>query len=67
VLTTLRHSGFSSRQALQFLENTVQSQSVMLSTNRLFLIASIVMLVSACGVWLMPKPKGPVQMPTEAG
>ena len=49
--------------ALQNLENMVQSQSVMLATNQMFLILAVVLGCVAAGVWLLPKPKGPVSMP----
>ena len=50
-------------QALQNLDNMVQSQAVMLATNQMFLILAVVLGCVAAGVWLLPKPKGPVRMP----
>lgn len=46
--------------ALQTLDNIVQSQSVMLATNRMFLVLGIVVALIALGVWLFPKPSGPL-------
>jgi MFS transporter, DHA2 family, multidrug resistance protein len=48
--------------ALQMLDNMVQSQSVMLATNRTFLEIAVIVACVAAGVWLMPRPKGPVRM-----
>jgi DHA2 family multidrug resistance protein len=58
VINTLRHTGLSYEQALHALGNMVQSQSVMISTNHIFLIVGGILALTAAGVWLMPKPKG---------
>lgn len=58
VVNTLRHAGMSYNQALHALDNMVQNQSVMLSTNHIFLIVGGILLLAAAGVWLMPKPQG---------
>lgn len=55
--------GQNMASALQKLENMVESQSVMLATNQMFLILACVLACVAAGVWLIPKPKGPVRMP----
>jgi len=49
--------------ALQKLDNMVQSQSVMLATNGTFLELAVIIATVAAGVWLLPKPKGPMRMP----
>jgi DHA2 family multidrug resistance protein len=60
VIDTLQASGQTHAQALSTLSNMVQSQAVMLATNRVtFYLAAIIASV-AIGVWLTPKPKGPV-------
>jgi len=35
----------------------------MLATNQMFLILAAILACVAAGVWLLPKPKGPVRMP----
>ena len=54
--------GRTRQQALQSLDNLVESQSVMLSTNHLCMAIGIILGVAACGIWLMPKPQGPVSI-----
>lgn len=49
--------------ALMKLENMVESQAVMLATNQMFLILAAILACVAAGVWLLPKPKGPMRMP----
>jgi MFS transporter, DHA2 family, multidrug resistance protein len=63
VLAKLGGSPLHMTSALQKLENMVESQSVMLATNQMFLILAVVLGCVAAGVWLLPKPKGPVRMP----
>ena len=53
--------GFSPAQALQQLEMMVQSQAVMLATNRIFWVIAGSMLIAAASIWFAPKPKGPVR------
>lgn len=61
-IAALQAHGLSASQALQTFSNMVQSQAVMLATNRVaFALAAIIAAVAA-GVWLSPKPKGPVAM-----
>ena len=61
-LAQLQTAGQSAGQALRSLDNIVQSQSVMIATNQMFFITGLILLATAAGVWLMPKPKGPVAM-----
>lgn len=62
VLSTLRAQGLSAAQALQQLSDMVQSQAVMLATNRMYLILAFTIALVAAGVWLSPKPKGAVSL-----
>ena len=39
----------------------MQSQAVMLATNRIFVSIAAVMLIAAASIWFAPKPKGAVQ------
>jgi len=60
-LSQLTSMGFSPAQALQQLEGLVQSQAVMLATNRIFWMIAAVMFVAAASIWMAPKPRGPVK------
>jgi DHA2 family multidrug resistance protein len=60
-LSQLTSMGFSPAQALQQLEELVQSQAVMLATNRIFWMIAAVMVVAAASIWMAPKPRGPVK------
>jgi DHA2 family multidrug resistance protein len=62
VLETLQAGGQSAQQALQTFDNMVQSQAVMLATNRVSFIIALIIAAVAAGVWLSPKPKGPVTL-----
>jgi DHA2 family multidrug resistance protein len=64
VLAKIRATGQSAQQAVQSLDNMVQTQSVMLATNHIFQFVGAILLVTAAGIWLMPKPSGPVSLPT---
>jgi DHA2 family multidrug resistance protein len=61
VLNQIGALGLSSGQALQQLDMLVQSQAVMLATNRIFVSIAAMMLIAAASIWLAPKPKGPLQ------
>jgi len=37
----------------------------MLATNHIFQFVGVIVLVTAAGIWLMPKPSGPVSMSME--
>lgn len=62
VLSTLRATGMSPDQALQSLGNLVQGQAVMLATNQVFFALALVLAAVAVGVWLAPRPQGPVTL-----
>jgi DHA2 family multidrug resistance protein len=51
--------------ALAKLDRMVQSQSVMVATNHVFLYLGVILAFVALGVWLIPKPKNAV--PAAAG
>jgi DHA2 family multidrug resistance protein len=53
----LMQSGLSAEQARLSIEQTVQSQSIMLSTNHIFMMAALSFLLAATAVWFAPKPK----------
>jgi len=46
----------STDQARLSIEQTVQSQSIMLSTNHIFMLAAGSFLLAAIAVWFAPKP-----------
>ncbi len=56
-ISDLAAIGLSADQALQQIDNLVQMQSVMLATNRVFLIASFMFAVASAFIWLAPRPK----------
>ena len=60
-LEKFRGMGMSAQQALQSLDNMVQTQSVMLATNHIFLIVGCILFLTSAGIWLMPKPSGPLK------
>jgi DHA2 family multidrug resistance protein len=49
--------GLSPDQALRQLENIVQVQAVMISTNAMFLVTAGVFAVAASIIWIAPKPR----------
>ena len=55
-IKTLNATGLSLDQAARQVENLVQTQAVMLATNRMFIVIAILMMVAACSVWIAPKP-----------
>ena len=59
-------SGLTPDMVNNMLDRLLQGQSVMLATNEVMWMAGIVFLVSACLVWLAPRPARVVDM-TQAG
>jgi DHA2 family multidrug resistance protein len=57
VLDVLGHAGNSAAQAVRQLDALVQTQAVMLATNRVFFIVSFVFMSAAAAVWLAPRVK----------
>jgi len=49
-------AGMSHDKAINLLDLMVQGQSVMLATNRTFLILGVIQLATAALVWIAPKP-----------
>jgi DHA2 family multidrug resistance protein len=56
-MDTMTGHGMTAEQALRNLEALVQTQAVMLSTNRMFLATAIVFALAASIIWVAPKPK----------
>ena len=56
VLGVAEASGMGHDKALSLLNMLVQGQSVMLATNRTFLIVGIIVMATAAFVWIAPKP-----------
>ena len=54
-------AGTSSEAAAALLNKLVQSQSVMIATNHMFLYAGVIVAITATGVWLMPRQRGQAQ------
>jgi DHA2 family multidrug resistance protein len=48
--------GMTTAQAMAVLERMVTEQSVMLATNELMLVVSLILIGSAFVIWLVPKP-----------
>ncbi|HTT83285.1 MAG TPA: DHA2 family efflux MFS transporter permease subunit [Rhizomicrobium sp.] len=62
-LTALQAQGLSAGQALNQFDSLVQSQAVMLATNRMFFILALILATVAAGVWLSPKPRARIALP----
>ena len=60
-LATVQEAGLGAARSLRQLENLVQSQAVMLATDRMFLVIAFVMIVGAFSIWLVPRPTRVVQ------
>jgi DHA2 family multidrug resistance protein len=56
VQQALVHGGMTSAQALGQIDNLTQSQAVMLATDQMFFLTTIVFVIAALAVWLSPKP-----------
>jgi DHA2 family multidrug resistance protein len=61
VVAQMQAAGMTAGQALSNLENMVQSQAVMLSTNHVFMGIAVLMAVSVAAIWIGPKPPPMVQ------
>jgi DHA2 family multidrug resistance protein len=62
VLTKMSAGGGQMGASLQQLSNLVDNQTVMLATNQTFLYVGAVVACVAVGIWLLPKPNGPVRV-----
>ena len=56
-LDTLTRAGATAAQALRQLDSLVQTQAVMLATDRVFFITSFVFILAAAAIWVAPKAK----------
>jgi MFS transporter, DHA2 family, multidrug resistance protein len=59
-LDTLTRAGSSAGQSLRQLDQLVQTQAVMLATNRVFFVTAFIFLLAAVAVWIAPRARGPV-------
>lgn len=50
-------TGMGHDQALSSLEQIVNGQAVMLSTNHVFMGCAVAFLIAACAIWLSPRPR----------
>jgi DHA2 family multidrug resistance protein len=56
LMSQLQARGFTPEQARGVLEQIVSQQGLATATTHLFLIASVVLLIAACTIWLAPRP-----------
>jgi DHA2 family multidrug resistance protein len=57
MLDTLTRAGSTAAQALRQLDALVQTQAVMLATDRVFLVCSFVFVLAALSIWIAPQAK----------
>jgi DHA2 family multidrug resistance protein len=57
LLDTLTQAGSTAGQALRQLDALVQTQAVMLATDRVFFVSAFVFLLAAVAIWFAPKSK----------
>ena len=57
----LQATGLTFQQAAGRIEGLVQTQAVMVGTDKLFLVISVVLFAAGLSVWIAPKPKGPLR------
>jgi DHA2 family multidrug resistance protein len=61
-MRTLAASGFNHEQSLQAMDQMVQGQAVMLSTNELMMFSSLAFLLAALLIWLAPRPTRAIEL-----
>jgi DHA2 family multidrug resistance protein len=61
-LADLTSRGFTQDQARQMIANMVDAQSMVVSMDHVFFIASLVLFLAAAVVWLAPRPTAKVDM-----
>jgi DHA2 family multidrug resistance protein len=61
-MRALAASGFNHEQSLQAMDQLVQSQAVMLSTNELMQFSSLAFLLAAFLIWLAPRPTRKIEL-----
>lgn len=54
-MNTLAQAGFSAEQARAQLDQIVQSQSLMLATNQVFMVMAALFVTAGLVIWLAPK------------
>jgi len=64
LLDTFTRAGASAGQALRQLDALVQTQALMLATDRVFLITSFVFVLAGAAIWIAPRPR---RAPAAAG
>jgi DHA2 family multidrug resistance protein len=57
MIDTLTRSGVTGAQALSEIDALVQSQAVMLATDRVFFVTSFVFLLAGIAIWIAPKTR----------
>jgi DHA2 family multidrug resistance protein len=57
LLDTLLRAGATAGQALRQLEALVQTQAVMLATDRVFFVTAFVFVLAAAAIWIAPQAK----------
>ncbi|HUO21645.1 MAG TPA: DHA2 family efflux MFS transporter permease subunit [Caulobacteraceae bacterium] len=65
LLGGMTQAGLSLAQSTSLLDNIVQSQAVMISTNHIFIVVAALMVVSASAIWFAPKPQMGAPPPSE--
>ncbi|MFW2828926.1 DHA2 family efflux MFS transporter permease subunit [Sphingomonas sp. ID0503] len=58
----LSSAGFGAEQGRQVISNLVENEAVVLAVTHTFMIAAVIIFVSAAVVWLAPRPGGKVDM-----
>lgn len=58
-IDALSHAGLTGAQALREIDALVQSQALMLATDRVFFMTTLVFVLAALAIWIAPKPKRP--------
>jgi DHA2 family multidrug resistance protein len=66
MLDTLTRAGATAGQALRQLDALVQTQAVMLATDRVFFVTSFVFVLAAAAIWIAPRGKR-IANPATAG
>jgi DHA2 family multidrug resistance protein len=64
-VTAMTQGGLSMDQARTTIDQIVQGQALMISTNHIFTLVAALMLVSAGAIWFAPKPKMGAPPPSE--
>ena len=60
VMAQFKAMGMSAAEALDALNNMVQSQAIMLATNHTFLLTGLTVLLAVGAIWLAPRPVEPI-------